>query len=103
MLSRGPRTAWRALPACSRALNGGQAGRYLGPLRGQAQLRQWSTISIVPRLHRQSILRGTWNNISRTEPSTFRKLTTTRTLNKELATPKDNPATPVPNPNPAEE
>src|SRR5436305_12619342 len=103
MLSQGPRTAWRALPACSRALNGGQAVRYLGPLRGQAQLRQWSTISIVPRLHRQSVFRVTWNNIPSTETSTFRNLTTTRTLNKELTTPKDNPVTQVSNPNLAEE
>lgn len=103
MLSQGPRTAWKAVPACSRALNASRSGRYLGPLRGQVQLRQWSTKAIAPQMHRQSILRVTLNTVPRIETTALRNLTTTRILNKDSPVPKDTPVTELSNPNPADE
>ena len=106
MLSQGPRTAWKAFPAVARAFGVSQSTRrYLGPLKGQVQLRQlWNTNSIVPQISRQSVFRVSLNSVSRIENSVVRNLSSTRILLKETATPKEVDAvTELAKPNPVEE
>jgi hypothetical protein len=105
MLSQGPRTAWKVFPAVARAFGVSQSTRrYLGPLKGQVQLRQlWSTNSIVSQISRQSVFRVSLISVSRIENSAVRNLSTTRILLKQSATPKEDAVTELTKPNPAEE
>jgi hypothetical protein len=103
MLLQGPRIVWKTVPAVARAFGGSQSSRYLGPLRGQVQLRQWSTKAIAPQINRQSVFRVTLSSMSRIEVLESRKLSTTRMLRKEVAAPKEDVASELSKPNPTED